>query len=115
MRFIVSYEENNSQNRDGHCHPQKRQLQPPSHHSQISFSPSHGCPSLTNVALCFYSGGAKERRGSGRGPCKTPKTGTFPTRRGVVVTSGHEGWCSLFARVVKVTEFGLLWLQRLLD
>lgn len=31
------------------------------------------------------------------------------------MTFGHEGWYSLFARVVKVTGFWLYWLQGLLE
>lgn len=111
MRFMVSCEENNSQSRDGCRHPQKRHLQPPCHHSQISSSPSHGCSAIQWDSASPLEGIREEEAGA----LHDPERGTFPTRRGTGVTFGHEGWCSLFARVVKVTRLGLLQFQGLLE
>lgn len=65
---------------------------------------SHGCSTIQ----CDFASPLEGIREEEARALQDPKRGTFPTRRGAVVTFGHEGWYSLFARVVKVTRLGLL-------
>lgn len=87
MRFMVSYEKNKSQSRDGHCHP-KRQLHSPSHHNQISSSPSLGHPQCDSLLLVW--------RGSGEiGPWSQ---GTVRPPREAFFKAGEEWWRHLAAK-----------------